>query len=421
MVRTSRALCTESIARCCEEREGRAFSKIGSMRPGRRTACRGARWALAWALFLALESIAAQKVSIVRPTNGERIGSREVEFHLHTSDFTIPESGKVEVYVNDARAFEVERPVMSVRAPMEAGFHFVQAFLVDETGARTGVDSGEIHFLVDYDDDAPRRDAARARSEAFMPVEPGRVSVIIASHDRYDLLMQSIESVKGQTYEDFEIIVVNDASVDQRYYQLVEDVMMIHLPYNIGRPGLVRNVGIAASSGEYLAFLDDDDVWLPDKLAIQLSAMQAQGANMSCTDAFAGNGSYSSRNSYKRWLRDYHGPYAVHKAMEAAQKYGQKHELGAAVENGHCENPAFCLPDIWDWSVLVRANFVITTSVVIRRDLLFAAGPFNNKTLGEDHDLWKICLRISPLVFVRDALVYWRIDSPDKLTQSHKE
>ena len=39
---------------------------------------------------------------------------------------------------------------------------------------------------------------------------------------------------------------------------------------------------------------------------------------------------------------------------------------------------------------------------------------------GEDHDLWKACLRMSPLVFVREALVYWRIDSPDKLTQSHK-
>jgi len=374
---------------------------------------------LVCALALAVAGAAAQRVSFVRPANGERIASREVEFEIHTFDFRMPEDGKVEVYVNDARAFEVERSVMSVRAPMEAGYHFVQAFLVDPTGARTGVSSGETHFLVDYDDDA--REAARAGAGAFMPEEPGRVSVVIASHDRYDLLMQSIESVKAQTYEDFEIIVVNDASVDPRYYQLVEDVMMIHLPYNVGRPGLVRNVGIAAASGEYVAFLDDDDVWLPDKLAIQLSTMHAHGANMSCSDAFAGNGSYSSSQTYRRWLRDYHGPYAVHKAMEAAEKFGQRYDMSAAVENGHCENSAFCLPDVWDWSVLIRANFVITTSVVIRRDLLLAAGPFNNKTLGEDHDLWKICLRLSPLVFVREALVYWRVDSPDKLTQSHKE
>jgi hypothetical protein len=90
--------------------------------------------------------------------------------------------------------------------------------------------------------------------------------------------------------------------------------------------------------------------------------------------------------------------------------------------------------------------------VLARRELLFAAGPFNNKTLGEDqdtckkclriscynilifvliffkfktlgedHDMWQKCLRLSPLVFVRDPLVYWRVDSPDKLTQSHKQ
>jgi cellulose synthase/poly-beta-1,6-N-acetylglucosamine synthase-like glycosyltransferase len=76
--------------------------------------------------------------------------------------------------------------------------------------------------------------------------------------------------------------------------------------------------------------------------------------------------------------------------------------------------------DELDWNVLIRANFVITSSVLVRRDTLFAAGPFNNATLGEDHALWKDLMRVSPAVFVREPLVYWRVDSPDKLTQSWK-
>jgi len=369
------------------------------------------------AVAIMVAVVSAQKVFIMRPANGERVESREVNFEISTADFNMPEEGKVVVYVNEVRAFEIEKPFMSVKAPMEAGFHCVEAFLVDELGDKTEISSGETHFLVDYHD-PPR---IGVTGGGYMPLELGRVSVVIASHDRYDLLMESIESVKHQTYDDFEIIVVNDASVDERYYALIEDVMMIHLPYNIGRPGLVRNVGIAAASGEFVAFLDDDDVWLPDKLAHQLSAMQAHGANISCSDAFAGNGSYTPTQTYKRWLRDYHGPYAVHKVMQAAFRFGQTFDMHAALELGHCENAHFCLPDVWDWSMLVRANFVITTSVVVRRDLLFAVGPFNNKTLGEDHDMWKMCLRKSPLVFVREALVYWRIDSPNKLTQSNKE
>jgi hypothetical protein len=50
--------------------------------------------------------------------------------------------------------------------------------------------------------------------------------------------MTAIESVRRQTYADIEIIVVNDASRDERYYTLTEDVMFIHLPYNLGRPGI---------------------------------------------------------------------------------------------------------------------------------------------------------------------------------------
>ena len=57
----------------------------------------------------------------------------------------------MDVYVNEVKAFTVETPVMAVVAPMEAGFHVVQAILVDAAGARIGVQSEPVHFLVDYE------------------------------------------------------------------------------------------------------------------------------------------------------------------------------------------------------------------------------------------------------------------------------
>ncbi len=57
---------------------------------------------------------------------------------------------------------------------------------------------------------------------SFVAQEAGRVSVVIASHDRFDWLMEAVESVRRQSYPDWEIIVVNDASQDPRYYELIE-------------------------------------------------------------------------------------------------------------------------------------------------------------------------------------------------------
>ena len=75
------------------------------------------------------------------------------------------------------------------------------------------------HVLVDTETAASHR---RSGGRPFIPEEAGRVSVVIASHDRFDSLLESIESVRRQTYSDWEIIVVNDASVDPRYYALIE-------------------------------------------------------------------------------------------------------------------------------------------------------------------------------------------------------
>lgn len=104
------------------------------------------------------------------------------------------------------------------------------------------------------------------------------VSVVIPTHNRADLLPRAIESVLNQTYSNFEIIVVSDGSTDnteevvKKY--LGKDTRIKFISYSPARGGNVaRNTGIDASEGEYVAFLDDDDEWLPQKLEKQVALL----------------------------------------------------------------------------------------------------------------------------------------------------
>ena len=99
------------------------------------------------------------------------------------------------------------------------------------------------------------------------------VSAIVTTHNRKELLKRAIESVLSQTFKDIECIVVDDASTDGTE-ELCKSypVKYIHIPKEESRGGnYARNLGIKASRGEYCAFLDDDDYWLPEKIEKQVT------------------------------------------------------------------------------------------------------------------------------------------------------
>lgn len=115
-----------------------------------------------------------------------------------------------------------------------------------------------------------------------MPGIPGLVSVSIPFRDREDFLAEAIESVLAQTYRQWELFLVDDGSTDRggelaRSYaaRLPEKIRYLEHP-NHGNFGVTRsrNLGASASRGEYLAFLDSDDVWLPNKLSHQIAVME---------------------------------------------------------------------------------------------------------------------------------------------------
>jgi teichuronic acid biosynthesis glycosyltransferase TuaG len=116
----------------------------------------------------------------------------------------------------------------------------------------------------------------------------GLVSVIMPVYNQQDVLIESVRSVMAQTFPDWELLIVDDASNDETLpnaRQLAcEDsrIRVISLPENAGVAN-ARNTGMKAARGQYLAFLDSDDLWLPEKLRFQVEFMKRQNVGFSFT------------------------------------------------------------------------------------------------------------------------------------------
>ena len=104
------------------------------------------------------------------------------------------------------------------------------------------------------------------------------VSVIIPTHNRAELLKRAINSVLRQTFEDFELIVVDDASSDNtpEVVEGIKDgrIQYVRLKKNSGGP-VARNTGIKRARGRFIALLDDDDEWLPNRLELQIEKFES--------------------------------------------------------------------------------------------------------------------------------------------------
>ncbi len=103
------------------------------------------------------------------------------------------------------------------------------------------------------------------------------VSVIIPTHNRADLVVQAVESVLNQTYENIETIVVDDGSTDNTSEVLKTYEGRIKYIYQErGERSRARNKGFRCSSGHYIAFLDSDDMWLPMKIEKQVQLLDQE-------------------------------------------------------------------------------------------------------------------------------------------------
>lgn len=107
------------------------------------------------------------------------------------------------------------------------------------------------------------------------------ISIITPCYNSASFIAPTLESVLAQTFEDWEMLVVDDCSTDdsaaivQEYTRRDSRIQYYRTDSPSGGPSIPRNIGLEHARGEYVAFLDSDDLWLPEKLEEQLSFMQA--------------------------------------------------------------------------------------------------------------------------------------------------
>ena len=103
-----------------------------------------------------------------------------------------------------------------------------------------------------------------------------QISVIIPAHNAEKTIRETVESVLHQTFSNFELIVINDSSTDSTLDIItsIQDPRIKVFSCKNGNAGASRNVGISNASGEFVAFLDADDIWTPEKLERQIQALE---------------------------------------------------------------------------------------------------------------------------------------------------
>lgn len=225
-----------------------------------------------------------------------------------------------------------------------------------------------------------------------------KVSVIIATYNRFDFLLNCISSIKNQTYKNIEIIVINDFSTEKQYYEYdwnKNNIKIVHLEKNsreiLGYPsaGFVRNKGLKIATGKYIGFCDDDDIWFPEKIQLQINAMQKTSCKMSCTDGLIGNGVYDPLKKYKKYNSEYY-----YKDLQNIYKNSK------FLEND--------FPDIWNLEFLKIHNCVICSSVLIEKSILDMINGMKALKNGfEDYDCWLRCLYYTNIVYVKDICFYY--------------
>jgi glycosyltransferase involved in cell wall biosynthesis len=215
---------------------------------------------------------------------------------------------------------------------------------------------------------------------------PPKVSVVIPVYDASRYIGDTLAAVFGQTFADYEVVVVNDGSRDaEELARALEPYRgrVVYLTQENRGASAARNAGLRAARGEYAAFLDADDLWLPNYLERQLRFLGERGVDLACANAeIFGDSADAGRTFMDAYMSD----------------------APAAGEASFLE-------------LLSARRCLITSGVIVRRALVLEAGLFDEALRNaQDYDLWlRLANRKARLGFHREVLLRYR-SRPDSLS-----
>jgi glycosyltransferase involved in cell wall biosynthesis len=198
------------------------------------------------------------------------------------------------------------------------------------------------------------------------------VSVIIPTYNSASYLPQALDSVFNQTFQDYEIIVVDDGSTDETEQVLVPYRELIKYIRKENRgPASARNVGIKHSKGDYIAFLDADDIWLPDKLQSQIGFMKK---NPEIQVLFTDCAIFDHQGLIMPSIKE-------------------RYKVASCVT----------------FEELLTEHFVAMSSIIVKRSCLEEIGLFDETLIGaEDYNLYLRLARKFQFMYLDRVLVYHR-------------
>jgi len=233
---------------------------------------------------------------------------------------------------------------------------------------------------------SPRVPAVGDMSDGPMRSPAPLVSVIIPAFNCALFISDTLESVCQQTYKNWEIVLIDDGSTDETRSVLAPHLARVRYFYQENKgTAAARNAGIQRSRGELVAFLDHDDLWFPNKLELQVRAIQSYPE---CGLVFTDGKSFDGSGILKDSLIGYH-----------LQEWIDQHQLS---------DPAVATGEIFQH--LFFGNVIASaSSVLVRKQSLESIGCFDERiSIADDYDLWLRIALSYPVVLLSSCLYMWR-------------